>query len=196
MPRCGRLRSFLTEYHESPRVEKLSFVIPFLILVLEIFLLTHAIIEKNVFVITLTSVLLTISIIEIILVSLEMHEEYLQKNYDKILTIKLDDFITEKKGKNVKKIVSEFVEIHPEYNNHRNEIYHTTCQILETHEEEKIEKELESKLKIFVKRRKKANVDDIVEDFVKKYPKYKGLRVEIYKKTCQLKGINSNKKSK
>lgn len=196
MPRSGRLRSFISEYKESPRVEKLSFVIPFLILALELILLIHATIEHAMVVIILTSILLIISIIEIILVSLEMHEEYIQRNYDKILTIKLDDFITEKKGKNVKKIVSEFVEMHPQYNNHRHEIYHTTCQILETHEEEKIEKELESKLKTYVKRRKKLNVDDIVEDFVKKYPKYKGLRVEVYEKTCQLKGINPNSKLK
>lgn len=99
MPRCGRLRSLLTEYNESPRAEKLSFVLPFLILTLELILLTHALIEKTMFVLILISILLTISIFEIILVSIEMHEEYLQKNYDKILTIKLDDFITEKKKK-------------------------------------------------------------------------------------------------
>ena len=43
-----------------------------------------------------------------------------------------------------------------------------------------------------MKRRKKANVDDIVEAFVKKFPKYRGYRIEVYEKTCQLKD-NYNK---
>ena len=37
---------------------------------------------------------------------------------------------------------------------------------------------------------KKENVDDIVESFVEKYPKYKPYRIEIYEKVCQLKGIS------
>ncbi len=196
MPRSGRLRTFISEYKESHRVGKLSFLIPFFILALELILITHSIIEHEIFVIILTSILLIISIVEIILVTLEMHEEYLQSNFDKILTIKLDDFITEKKEKNVKKIVKEFLNSNPEFNNKRSNVYHTTCQILKTHEEEKIEKELIEQLTTFVKRTKKEDVDDIIEAFVKKYPKYKSYRMEIYKKTCQLKELSINKKLK
>jgi len=194
MPRCGRLRNFIREYKESPRTERISFIPPFLILTLEIILIIHAILLNEIFVIILTSVLLIISTIEMVIVSYEIHEHYIKINFDKILTIRLDDFITEKKENNVKKIVVDFIEKYPDYETHRNEIYHTTCQILETHKIEAIEKEVENKLKKFIKRRKKANVDEIVESFVKKYPKYKNYRAEIYITTCQIMA-NSNKKS-
>ena len=141
MPRCGRLRNVIQEYNESPKAKKLSFVVPFLILALEIILITHSMLYQEFFVMTLTMVLLAISIIEIALVSREMHEEYVKSNFDKILTIKLDDFITEKKEKNVKRIVTGFIEKHPEYRVKRNEIYHIACQILETHKKESTEKE-------------------------------------------------------
>lgn len=195
MPRSGRLRSFIREYRESPRTNKLSFIPPFLILILEIILFSYAYINNEIPVMVLTLILLTISIIEAILVSREIHEHYIQTNFDKILTIRLDDFITEKKEKNVKKIVTDYIDQYPQYNAHRNEIYHTTCQILETHKVEKIEHEIENKLKLFIRKRKKANVDEIVKGFVNKFPKYKGYRIEIYEKTCILLGIK-NKRSK
>jgi hypothetical protein len=186
MPRCGRLRTFIREYKESPKLEKASFIPPFFILALEVILIIHAIIVQEFYVIILTSFLLIISITEIILVSLEIHEHYTQINFDKILTIRLDEFITETKEKNVRKIVTDFVEKFPGYDAHRNEIYHTTCQVLETHKVEAIEKELENKLKKFIKKKKKANVEDIIRSFVTKFPKYKGYRVEIYEISCKL----------
>jgi len=193
MPRCGRLRSFISEYCESPRIEKLSFIPPFVILSIEIILIIHALLLKEIYVIILTLILLTISLIEIFLVTFEIHEQYQRSNFGKILTIRLDDYITEKKEKNVKKIVADFINQFPEYKSHRNEIYHTTCQILETHQEEEIDKELIKELKKFIKRKKKVNVDKIVRSFVKKYPKYQPYRAEIYEKTCQIMGENKIK---
>ena len=189
MPRSGRLRSFIREYKESPRFEKISFIPPFLILVVEGVLLAHALTidVPDIMVVELTMILLAISIVEIIFVSTEMHEHYTKNNFDKILTIRLDDFITERKEKNVKKIVTDFIERHPEYEKYRNEAYHTTCQILETHRKEAIEKDLLNKLNTFIKKRKKADVDEIVKLFVEKYPKYKPFRIEIYERTCQIK---------
>ena len=189
MPRSGRLRTFIREYKESPRFEKLSFIPPFLILIVEGVLLAHALTidVPDIMVVELTMILLFISIVEIIFVSTEMHEHYTKSNFDRILTIKLDDFIIERKEINVKKIVADFTEKHPAYEKHRNEIYHTTCQILETHREEAIEKEISDKLRKFIKRKKKVNVDEIVKSFVKKYPKYKPFRIEIYEITCQIK---------
>ena len=192
MPRCGRLRGFIRECKESPRTEQISFFPPFLILALEIILIAHAISINEIFVIILTSILVTISIIEMVLVSMEIHEHYQISNFDKILTMRLDDFVTERKVKNVKKIVTDFMTKYPEYERHRSEIYHTTCQVLETHRAEAIEKDLENKLKKFIKKKKKANVDDIVKSFVKKFPKYKGYRVEIYEISCQIMAIQSN----
>ncbi|MCK4902270.1 MAG: hypothetical protein KAS76_02850 [Thermoplasmatales archaeon] len=194
MPRSGRLRTFIREYSESPRTDKLSFIPPFLILILEIILILHALAINEVYVIILTATLVIISIVEMILVSLEMHEHYQSSNFDRLLTIRLDDFVIDRKEKNVKKIVSDFIDQHPEYTTNRNEIYHTTCQILETHKEEAIEKEITNKLNKLIKKRRKANVEEIVETFVKKFPKYKRYRTEIYEKTCQIMGNSTNKK--
>jgi len=188
MPRSGRFQSFIREYRESPRLEKASFIPPFLILILEIILILHAISLNEAYVVFLTAILLVISTIEIILVSLEIHEHYQRGNFDRILTIRLDDFVIERKEKNVKKIVNDFINQYPEYENHRGEIYHTSCQILETHAEEDWEKKLANKLNKFVKRRKKQNVDEISEAFVKKYPSYKKYRIKTYEKICQILG--------
>jgi metal-responsive CopG/Arc/MetJ family transcriptional regulator len=180
MPRCGRIRNFIKEYKESPRTEKISFIPPFLILTIEAVLIVHAIILNEIFVIILTAILLVISTIEIVIVSYEIHEHYIKINFDKKLTIRLDDFITEKKEKNVKKIVTDFINQYSEYDKHRNEIYHTTCQILETHKEEEIEKELTLKIRKFISKNKITTVDDIVDSFIKKFPKYRKFRGEIY----------------
>ena len=188
MPRSGRLRNFIREYRESPRFEKLSFILPFIILIVEGVLLTHALtIEApDIYVIELTTVLLAISLIEIIFVTGEIHDHYQRSNFDKILTIKLDDFILQSKKNNVKNIVEDFVELYPKYRNHINEIYHTSCQIMETHKEERIERELTNRLNGFINKTKETNVDDILETFIKKYPSYKKYRSDIYQKTCQI----------
>ena len=186
MPRCGRLRTFIREYNESPRTDKLSFIPPFLILVLEVILIIHALIINQIYVIILTATLVIISIIEMILVSLEIHEHYQSSNFDRLLTIRLNDFVIERKQENVKKIVENFIDLHPDYNAYRNEIYHITCQIMETHKEEAKEEALIKKLKPFVKRRRKKSVDQIIKAFIKKYPQYGKHRAELYEKICHL----------
>lgn len=187
MPRSGRLRTYIKEYAESPRLEKISFIPPFLVLIVEIILLRHALSLNEGYVIALTAILLILSSIEILLVGKEMHEHYLRTNFDRVLTIKLDDFIIESKKKNVQLIVEQFIEVYPRYHNHRNEIYHIACQIMQAHKEESIEKTIEDALKPFFKRNKKKTVDEILEGFIKKYPKYKKYSAEVYQKICQLK---------
>jgi hypothetical protein len=183
-----RLRNFIKGYRESPRFEKLSFILPFLIIIVEGVLLAHALTidVPDIMVVELTTVLLAISFVEIIFVAGEIHDHYQKSNFDKILTIKLDDFILQSKKNNVKKIVEDFIKLYPKYKNHRNEIYHTSCQIMETHKEEYLEKELANRLKLFIEKTKETNVDGILETFIKKYPIYKKYRSEIYKKTCQI----------
>jgi hypothetical protein len=194
MPRCGRIRNFIKEYRESPRTERISFIPPFLILAIEAVLIVHAIILNELYVIILTAILLVISTIEIVIVSYEIHEHYTKINFDKKLTIRLDDFITEKKEKNVKKIVTDFVNQYSEYEKHRNEIYHTTCQILETHKEEEIEKELTLKIQKYIDKNKVTTVDEVVTSFVKKFPKYRKYRGEIYIISAHTLAEKSNKK--
>lgn len=193
MPRCGRIRNFIKEYRESPRTERISFIPPFLILTIEVILIIHAIILNELFVIILTAVLLVISTIEIVIVSYEIHEHYTKINFDKKLTIRLDDFIMEKKEKNVKRIVTDFINQYSAYEKHRNEIYHTTCQILETHKEEEIEKELTLKISKFISKNKKITVDEVVGSFIKKFPKYRNYRGEIYILTANILAEKSNK---
>ena len=187
MPRSERLRTYIKEYAESPRLEKISFIPPFLVLIVEIILLRHALSLNEGYVIALTAILLILSSIEILLVGKEMHEHYLRTNFDRVLTIRLDDFIIESKKKNVQLIVEQFIEVYPRYNNHRNETYHIACQIMQTHKEESIEKTIEDALKPFFKRNNKKTVDEILEGFIKKYPKYKKYSAEVYQKICQLK---------
>jgi len=189
MPRTGRFRSFINEYSKSSRSKKISFIPPFFILVVELILLLHAftIDHPDIMVVELTSVLLFISIIEIILVSKEIHEEYQKSNFDRTLTIRLDDFITEQKQKNVKKIVEDFISQYPKYKKHRSKIYHISCQVMETHKEEKLEKDIDENLRKYFKKRKDNTVDEILSSFIKKYPKYKKYSSEVYQMICELK---------
>ena len=188
MPRSGRLRNYINEIAESPRIEKITFIPPFLVLIVEIILIRHAIMIEEAYVIILTTILLILSAVEIILVFEEIHDHYQRGNFDRILTIRLDDFVLERKKLSVKEVVEEFIQTYPQYNKHRNEIYHITCQIMETHKEEKWEKILEDLLSKFIKRKKKMTVDDTLGTFLKKYPKYRKRRGIVYEKICQIKG--------
>ena len=196
MPRSRRLRNFIKEYKESPKFEQLSFIPPFLILILEVILLAHALTldVSDMIVVELTAILLVISIIEIFFVSREIHEHYQTNTFDRILTIKIDDFIlARKKEKNVKKIIGEFIEQNPKYRKNRNKIYHICCQVMETHKEEAWEKDLEYNLKNFISKQKQKNVDDILEGFIKKHPKYKKVRQDVYQKICFMLEKSNNK---
>ena len=195
MPRSGRLRNYIKEIAESPRFEKLSFIPPFLILIVELILLEHAIRIQVTYVIELTLVILALSIIEIIFVAEEIHENYIRTNFDRILTIKLDDFIIEHRERNVKHIVEEFIEKYPKYSSHRSEIYHIACQVKETHKKEAWEKILNEKLKKYIKRKKKKNVDEIVGAFIKKYPSYKKYPGKVYVMVCQILEVPEDKKA-
>jgi len=186
MTRCGRTRTFIQECNQSPRADKLSFFLPYLILGLELIVLIDALLIKNLIIASITIILVAISILEIIFVTREIHSKLQESNFDKILTIKLDDFITKKREKNVKIIISDFLEKYPEYDKHKNKIYQTTCQILDTHEKEALYKDITDKLKLLIKNNKKANVDQIVEKFTEKYPKYEKYRSEIYERTCKI----------
>lgn len=173
MPRTGRFRRFIKEYSESQKTDKISFIPPFFILILEIILITHALVENNIFVIWLTLILLIISIIEIIFVAREIHEHYQSSNFDRELTIRLDDFIIKKNEKNVQKIVEIFINEHPNYETNRNEIYHIACQIMETHKNELWEKTLEIRLKKYVLKNSNYSMREIFDNFVDKFPEYK-----------------------
>ena len=140
MARCSRIRCFLREVAKSPFFEKLSFILPFFVLSIDIIILEHALRIQETYIIACTLFLFFLSIFEIIIVSRELHRNYQKSCFEKRLIIQLDDFLEEKKGYNVKKIVEDFITINPEYSRHRNDVYEIICQILETHEENNADK--------------------------------------------------------
>ena len=196
MPRSGRIRSFILEYKGSPKLEKVSFVPPFIILALEVILITHAYILRENFVIILTAILLVISIIEILLVTLEIHKQYQMGSFDRELTIRLDDFIIERHAENVKKTVEDFIETHPGYAVYRNEIYHIACQIMETHKAELWEKTLTTRMGKFIPKNENKSVKEIIRDFVEKYPEYKKDPEKVYHLASQILEKSKKKISK
>jgi hypothetical protein len=123
---------------------------------------------------------LIISIIEIIFVSREIHEHYQCSSFDRELTIRLDDFIIGKNEKNVQKIVEKFIEQNPNYETYRNEIYHISCQIMETHKKELWEKTLELKLKKYISKNRELSIREIIDNFVEIYSEYKKDPDKIY----------------
>ena len=182
MPRCGRFRNFIKEYKESEKFEKLSFIPPFIILGLELILLTHALLEdtSDLIVVELTTILLVISIVEIFLVSGEIHEHYQKDSVQQEMTIRLDDFILERRMDNVSSIVEEFIKENQRFGKNRNAVYHVACQIMETHKKELWEKTLRERLKRVLEHTDKKAIRDIIEEFVKKYPEYRKDPERVY----------------
>jgi len=193
MPRCGRFRNFIREYRESERFEKLSFIPPFIILFLELILLTHALIEdtSDLIVVELTAILLVISFIEILLVSREIHEHYRKDSFQQDMTIRLDDFILERRMDNVSRIVEEFLKENQQYCKHRNAIYHIACQIMETHKNELWEKTLRTRLKRFLKQTDKETIRDILDEFMERFPEYRKNPERVYEIAAYLIEDNS-----
>lgn len=138
MVRLRRLRNFLKEFSESPTIEKITFILPFFVIIVDIILIEHAIRINEHYIIALTTILFFLSLIEIIVVIREIHEHRSYIIFEENLTIKLDDYIIEERKKNVKETVQEFIEKYPEFKNYRNEVYHITCDIMEEHKKRKI----------------------------------------------------------
>ena len=134
MVRVGRLRNFIKEFSQSPRTEKVSFILPFFVIIIDIILIEHALRINEPYIIAFTTILFLLSVIEVGVVIREIHEHYQYSSFERLLTIKLDDFILEQKiQNNVKFIVEEFMKENPNYESFRNEVYHITCQIMEAH---------------------------------------------------------------
>lgn len=136
MPRCGNLRRRIQESTKSIKAETASFVLPLLILLVEFILLEDAwSIGAGGHIIFLIIVLLVVSLIELILVSREIYTRRQEQEFDRCLTIKLDDYIIEAQKINVKEIVTSFIEQYPLYKKNRSQLYKITCQILQAHKD-------------------------------------------------------------
>ncbi|HEC72116.1 MAG TPA: hypothetical protein ENI36_00765 [Thermoplasmatales archaeon] len=131
MARYSKLRKFLTEIAGSPLVEKISLILPFIILGIDIHILQYSLFRKDFEIVLPATILLALSIVEIIVVIDEIHVTARKMNMERELTIKLEKFIFDNPKLNVKEIVNKFVEKHPEYKDLRKDIYHITCQIFQ-----------------------------------------------------------------
>jgi len=131
MVRYSKLRKFLTEIAGSPVVEKISLILPFIILGIDVHILQYSLFRKDFEIVLPATILLALSIIEIIVVIDEIHVTARKMNMERELTIKLEKFIFDNPKLNVKEIVNKFVEKHPEYKDLRKDIYHITCQIFQ-----------------------------------------------------------------
>ena len=131
MARYSRLRKFLTEIAGSPLIEKISLILPFIILGIDIHILQYSLFRKDFEIVLPATILLALSIVEIIVVIDEIHVTARKMNMERELTIKLEKFIFDNPKLNVKEIVNKFVEKHPEYKDLRKDIYHITCQIFQ-----------------------------------------------------------------
>jgi hypothetical protein len=180
MPRCGRTRQYLNDIAESQRFEKISFVLPFIILIMEIILLLHAISLKEGYVIVLTMFLLVVSIAELLFVLQEIHEHQQLNNIERELTIRLDDFILEKGLTNVSTVVEDFLGKNDKYCKKRNTVYHIACQIMETHETELWEKTLQLRLQRFVTSNPSLSIQELVGKFIKRFPEYRHEPQTVY----------------
>ena len=98
MARCSRTRNFLREVAKSPFAEKLSFILPFFVITIDIIILEHAIRIQETYIIVCSLFLFFLSLFEISVVSSELHKNYQKTAFEKRLTIKLDGFIKGKKG--------------------------------------------------------------------------------------------------
>ncbi|RLF27544.1 MAG: hypothetical protein DRN08_02015 [Thermoplasmata archaeon] len=137
MARLNKTRNIIRELTDSPLIEKISFLLPFVVLLIDIVILEHAVRIREGYIIVLTTLLFVLSTVEIVVVLDEIHRHYQKNNFERKLTIKLDDFIIKRRKRSVKNTVEDFIREYPEYNSYRNEVYHIACQIMETHKEEK-----------------------------------------------------------
>ena len=131
MARYSKLRKFLTEIAGSPSIEKISLILPFIILGIDIHILQYSLFRKDFEIVLPATILLALSIIEIIVVIDEIHVTARKMNMERELTIKLEKFIFDNPKLNVKEVVNKFMEKHPEYKDLRKDIYHITCQIFQ-----------------------------------------------------------------
>jgi len=193
MPRSGRIRRYTKDVAESDRFQQMSIILPFIILLVEIILLIHALEIQEMYIIVFTSFLLIISLIELYLVTIELTDRKSIRSFDRVLTIRLDDFITETKKSNVKEIINSFLERYPVYRSHRTQVYILCCQILQTHKDELIEKEYNKKISQFLKKTDKTDLSELVSEFISHNPQYDKYALEIHEKIAQ---IIKNKKKK
>ena len=131
MVRTWRLGNFLRETFESPLIEKLSFILPFVVITVDIILIEHAVRINEHYIIALTTLLFFLSTIEIIVILEEIRERHKESTLERTLTIKLDKFMLRRDVKNVKNIVKEFIKFHPQYKKNTGKVYHIACQIIE-----------------------------------------------------------------
>ena len=132
MVRCRRLSCFLRETFESPLTEKLSFILPFFIITVDIILIEHAIRINEHYIIVFTTLLFVLSLIEITVTLQDIRGHHKKDNLEKTIAIELDKFMSKKDAEDVKILVEDFIKKNPQYNKHIGKVYHIACHVIES----------------------------------------------------------------
>jgi hypothetical protein len=85
MVRCRRLRYFLRETFESPLAEKLSFLLPFIVITIDIILIEHAVRINEHYIIFFTSLLFLLSLLEIIVIMKDISNHHKKNTLETVL---------------------------------------------------------------------------------------------------------------
>ncbi|MCD6468750.1 MAG: hypothetical protein J7L32_05535 [Thermoplasmata archaeon] len=138
MPRYRWLKKRLKEISESTSVEKTLLILPFFILFLDLYLLTHAVYIRDIYVIIPALILFIFSLAEIIVAFDEMHERTVENILDRRLASKVRSIIRESNEKlTVKNVMRNSLEKYPELEKHKKRLYHLVCQILPEYKSKK-----------------------------------------------------------
>ncbi len=131
MVRFRWLRNRLKELSQSTFIERILLVFPFFILVLDLYMLHHALGVGDCKIIIPAILLFIFSVAEIIVAFDEIHEHILNTLSDKKISRKVKSVIKDSKhNMTVKKAMELSLEKYPELKKYRRKLYHVICQVL------------------------------------------------------------------
>ena len=131
MVRFRRIRNRLKEITESTTTERILLILPFFILLLDLYLFIHAIYLRDIYVIIPVMILLVFSLMEILVTLEEIHERALEHLKYRDMERKVRRAMGKARSKvTVRSLLNHLLEEHPELKDHEKTLYHVICQIL------------------------------------------------------------------
>ncbi|HDO19296.1 MAG TPA: hypothetical protein ENG74_01070 [Thermoplasmatales archaeon] len=140
MVRYRWFRSWLKEIVESTFVEKVLLMLPFVILVLDLYMLNHALHVNDVYVIMPATLLFIFSVAEIVVALDEIHEHAKESILSRKISSRVRSLIKNSNEKlTVKRVMALSLEKYPELKKYRKQLYHIVCQTLAERRKEETE---------------------------------------------------------
>ncbi len=131
MVRFRWLRNRLKELSQSTFIERVLLVFPFFILVLDLYMLHHAMSIGDQKIIVPATLLFIFSVMEIIVAFDEIHEHVIETLSDKKISKKVRSVVKgSKHNMTVKRAMELSLEKYPELRKYRRKLYHVICQVL------------------------------------------------------------------